>query len=121
MSSLYSEQLLDHFRSPRHAGLLPPPAVTITAENPACGDLMKLSAEPREGVIARAGFQVRGCTASIAAGSALAEWLTGRPVAELRAAAVRPALEQLLGPLPEASRHVVTLCEDAIAALARAL
>jgi len=121
MSSLYSEQLLHHFREPRHAGLLPPPAITITAENPACGDLMKLSAELHDDVIVRAGFQVRGCTASIAAGSALAEWLTGRPRAELNPKAARAVLEQALGPLPEASRHVITLAEDALAALARAL
>lgn len=120
MSSLYSEQLLDHFRNPRHAGLLPPPAITITAENPACGDLLKLSALVEHGIIRDAGFQVRGCTASIAAGSALAAWLHGQPVAALGAADIPAVIEQALGGLPEASRHVAVLCADAVRALARA-
>lgn len=119
MSSLYSERLLDHFRNPRHAGVLPAPAVTVTAENPACGDVMRLSAEVEGGVVRRAGFQVRGCTASIAAGSALAEWLTGRASAEVERGAVRGALETALGELPPASAHVVALAEDAVGALRR--
>lgn len=121
MASLYSEQLLDHFRNPRHAGLLEPPALTVTVENPACGDLLQLSFLVEAGCIVKAGFQVRGCTASIAAGSALAEWLTGQPAANLKPAAASAAVEDTLGPLPEASRHVLTLCRDAVSAAAAAL
>jgi nitrogen fixation protein NifU and related proteins len=121
MSSLYSDQLLDHFQNPRHAALLPPPAVVVTVENPVCGDMMKLSARVDGAVVREAGFQVRGCTAAIAAGSALAEWLTGRPLAGLHGAPVRAILEAALGPLPPASGHVAVLCADALAALTRAV
>lgn len=120
MALLYSEQLLDHFRNPRHAGLLEAPALTVTVENPACGDLLRLSVLVEEGSIAKVGFQVRGCTASIAAGSALAEWLTGRSAASLSPAAAAAAVEAALAPLPEASRHVLTLCRDAVAAASAA-
>ena len=41
---MYSERLLDHFRNPRNVGQLPPPAVTVDAANPACGDMLRLSA-----------------------------------------------------------------------------
>jgi nitrogen fixation protein NifU and related proteins len=118
MASLYSERLLEHFRNPRHAGLLEAPAATVTVENPACGDLMKLSVRIEGGAVVQAGFQVRGCTASIAAGSALAEWLTGREVQSISREAAAAAVEVSLGGLPEASRHVLTLCADAIAAVA---
>lgn len=117
MASLYSERLLDHFRNPRCAGLLDAPAATVTVENPACGDLMKLSVRVEGGTIAQAGFQVRGCTASIAAGSALAEWLTGREVQSISRGAAVAAVEASLGAVPEASRHVLTLCADAVVAV----
>lgn len=120
---LYSDQLLDHFRNPRHAGVLEPPALVIDAENPACGDWLRLSALLEGETVMQAAFQVKGCTASIACGSALAEWLHGRRAAELRAGgreAVRAAIEAAVGELPAASRHAAELCADAVAALLRA-
>lgn len=120
MDPLYSAQLLDHFQNPRHAGVLPAPAITVTTENPACGDIIQLSARIENGVIVEAGFQVRGCTAAIAAGSALAEWLTGRPAAGLDTAPVAELIEKELGGLPPASRHAAALAADAARALARA-
>lgn len=117
---MYSERLLDHFRSPRHAGVLGPPAVVVDVENPACGDWLRLSARAEDGQIREAAFQARGCTASIACGSALAEWLHGRGIEELRAGgrdAVRAAVEERVGGLPAASRHAAELCADAVAGL----
>ena len=74
---MYPDALLDHFQNPRNVGELPPPAITVEASNPACGDILRLSARIENGVVAEARFKVRGCTASIAAGSALTEWLSG--------------------------------------------
>lgn len=65
-------------------------------------------------------FQVRGCTAAIAAGSALAEWLHGTPLREL--AQWKPdSVETALGGVPDASRHVLALCGDAMKLLRTAL
>ena len=69
---MYSPQLLDHFQNPRNAGTLEPPAVRVRVENPVCGDILELSAIVAEGRIAEIRFQTRGCTASIACGSATA-------------------------------------------------
>ena len=41
---MYPERLLDHFQNPRNVGELPPPAVTVEVSNPACGDILRLSA-----------------------------------------------------------------------------
>lgn len=117
---MYSERLLDHFRNPRHAGVLEDPAVVVDVENPACGDWLRLSARAENGLVVQAAFQVKGCTASIACGSALAEWLHGKRVDELRAGgreAVRAAIEEAVGGLPAASRHAAELCADGVAAL----
>lgn len=123
---LHAEPLLNHFRNPRHPGVLPPPAVVVDAENPACGDRLRISAElEREGgTILRAAFQARGCTASLAAGSALAEWLHGRTPGQITAAgaaAIQELISARLGGLTSETRHAAVLAADAALALARAL
>ena len=110
---MYSERLLDHFANPRHAGVLAPPALVVDVENPACGDRLRLSARIENGRVTEAAFQVRGCTASIACGSALAQWLHGRALSELRSG-VEAAVEAEVGPLPPASRHAAALAADAV-------
>ena len=110
---MYPEPLLEHFRNPRNVGELPPPAITVNASNPACGDILRLAARFESGRIAEARFKVRGCTASIAAGSALTEWLAGKTPADL--ALFQPAaIDDALGGLPPASKHAAALCADAV-------
>lgn len=117
---MHSERLIDHFRNPRNAGELEPPAVTVEVTNPACGDILRVSARVENGIVAAVRYKVRGCTASIAAGSALTEWLQSRRVAELtnlRASDIEAALDGLI---PE-SRHAAVLCVDGVRQLAAAL
>src|SRR5579862_1259880 len=109
---MHSERLLDHLRNPRNAGELPPPAVRVDVTNPACGDFLRLSVRFEDGRVAEARFQTRGCTASIAASSALTEWMTGKSREEV--AALTPAIiEELLDGLEPASKHAAVLCVDA--------
>ncbi len=113
---MYSETLLDHFRDPRRAGRLDPPAVTVRVENPICGDILTVSARADGGVVRDARYQVRGCTASIAAGSALTDLLVG--CAADRLAEITPAaVEAALGGLPNESKHAARLASDAARAL----
>jgi nitrogen fixation NifU-like protein len=115
-----SAQLLDHFLNPRNVGELAPPAVTVQVENPVCGDILRLSARLEDGRIARAAYKTRGCTASIAAGSALTEWMLGKTATQL--ASLDPAhIDDALGGLPPESKHAAALCADAVRALARSL
>jgi len=108
---MHSDRLLDHFRNPRNAGELPPPAKKVDVSNPACGDMLRLSARFENDRVAEARFQTRGCTAAIAASSALAEWMTGKSRAEL--AALTPSvIEEALGGLEPASKHAAVLCVD---------
>jgi len=117
---MYSERLLDHFQNPRNVGELPPPAATVEVVNPACGDILRLSAEVRAERVVKAGYQTRGCTASIAAGSALTEWLIGRTMAEI--AKLRTAdIEEAVGGLSPESKHAAVLCVDAVRALLKQL
>ncbi len=117
---MYSEALLDHFRNPRRVGSLDAPAVTVRVENPICGDIMTLSAMVADGTVRDARFRVRGCTASIAAGSALTGILIGRSAKEL-SRIVPELVESALGGLPNESKHAARLAADAARALADSL
>ena len=110
---MYPERLLDHFQNPRNVGELPPPAVTVEVSNPACGDILRLSARFEDGRIAEVRYKVRGCTASIAAGSALTEWLTGKTREELSMFTLE-IIDDAVGGLPAASKHAAVLCADAV-------
>jgi nitrogen fixation NifU-like protein len=115
---MYSERLLNHFQNPRNVGELKTPAWTVEVTNPACGDILRLSARIEDGRVTEAAYKARGCTASIAAGSALTEWMTGRTtdeIADLRAADV----EDLVGGLTNESQHAAVLCVDGVRALFR--
>jgi len=116
---LYSAALLDHFQNPRHVGELAPPAVTIEISNPACGDILRLSARFEDGRAAEVAYKVRGCTASIASGSALTEWMLGKSRAEL-AALTAEAIESAVGGLIPESKHAAVLCVDGVKALLKA-
>jgi nitrogen fixation NifU-like protein len=75
-------------------------------------------------VVTDAAFQAQGCTASIGCGSALAEWLIGKSVAELKrmaGAAVAAAIVDEVGGLPEASGHAAALCAEGVRQLVREL
>jgi nitrogen fixation NifU-like protein len=110
---LYSEIFLDHFQNPRNVGELLPPAITVEVSNPVCGDILRLSALFQEGVVSQVAYKARGCTASIAAGSALTEWMLGK--SRVLLAAIRPAtVEEAVGGLITESKHVAVLCVDAV-------
>jgi len=110
---MYSSRLLDHFQNPRNVGEMPEPAFTVEVCNPACGDVLRLSVVVENGVVAKALYKVRGCTASIAAGSALTEWIAGRAWGEL-GSFQSAIVEEALGGLPPESRHAAVLCADGV-------
>ena len=111
--TVYSELSLDHFQNPRNVGELAPPAITVEVSNPACGDILRLSARFEGETVAEVRYKVRGCTASIAAGSALTEWMTGRSRAELRELRAETVEDAVGGLIPE-SRHAAVLCVDGV-------
>jgi len=111
--ALYSEAFLDHFKNPRNVGELAPPAVTVETSNPACGDILRLSARFEGGCVAEVRYKVRGCTAAIASGSALTEWMLGKTRPEL--VALKPeTIDEAVGGLIPESKHAAVLCVDGV-------
>src|SRR5260370_14696560 len=116
---MYSQRLLEHFQNPRNVGELAPPAVTVEVTNPVCGDILRLSVRFEGQVAAEARYKTRGCTASIAAGSALTEWIAGRTRAEL-AEIKAMAIEDAVGGLAAESKHAAVLCVEGVRAILNA-
>ncbi len=117
---MYSAQLLDHFEHPRNVGLLPEPRATVQLENPACGDVLKLTARLTGEVIAEIRFQAKGCVPAIACGSALTELACGKTLAAA-ARFTRDDVLRTVGGVPPASTHAAQLAIDALRALIEAI
>jgi nitrogen fixation protein NifU and related proteins len=116
---MYSERVLEHFQNPRNVGQLEPPAVTVEVSNPVCGDILRLSVRFEGDVATEARYKTRGCTASIAAGSALTEWIMGKTRSELaRIKAV--AIEDAVGGLAAESKHAAALCVEGVLSILKA-
>ena len=113
---MYSPQLLDHFQNPRHAGELPGCDASVQVENPACGDVLRLSANIRDSKIVEIRFKAKGCVPAMACGSAVSALLAGRTVPEAKSV-TKQDLVRAVGGLPEASTHAAHLALDAVAAL----
>lgn len=109
---MYSQRLLDHFQHPRNLGELLPPAIVVEVSNPICGDILRLSAVFKNDHVTDARYQTRGCTASIACGSALTELLIGKTCAEI-ARLQASDIEAAVDGLPAESKHAAVLCVDA--------
>ncbi len=116
---MYPPRLLEHFQNPRNVGDLPAPAVTVEVSNPACGDILRLSARFESDIVAEVRYKVRGCTASIAAGSALTEWMLGKSRTEL-AGFQAVLVDEAVGGLPAASKHAAVFCADGVQRLLKA-
>lgn len=115
---MYPQRLLEHFQNPRNVGELPSPAVMVEVSNPACGDILRLSVLFEGSTAVEVRYKVRGCTASIAAGSALTEWMTGKTREEIRT--FQPAIvDEAVGGLPAESKHAAALCADAVKKLTK--
>ncbi len=113
---MYSAKLLEHFENPRNAGEVADATMRVRVENPACGDILELSARIEQGRIAEIRFRAKGCVPAMACGSAVTELAQGKALAEARSIAREDVL-LAVGGVPEASGHSASLAVDALARL----
>ena len=116
LTGMYSARLLDYFEHPRNPGEVPNPDAAVEVENPACGDILRLTIKVESGRIAEIRFRAKGCVPAMACGSALTELVKGRTLAEARELR-RQELLRAVESLPEASSHAPQLALDALGAL----
>ena len=106
----------DHFRAPRNAGLLEGADLSASADNPVCGDSLRLYLRRgADGRVEACKFQAYGCPAAIAAGSLLTVMLGGAS-REAAAAITRETIAAALGGLGGDKVHAAVLAVDAVKA-----
>jgi nitrogen fixation NifU-like protein len=110
---MYSAQLLEHFQNPRNVGEIRDADAIAELENPACGDLLRLTLKSSAGRITHAQFKAKGCVAAIACGSALTELVVGKTFGEASSLR-RGDVVSAVGGLPQASTHAAQLAVDAL-------
>jgi nitrogen fixation NifU-like protein len=99
---IYRENILDHYRHPRHRGTLAHPDITYEDANPLCGDHIRMDLNVSDGRVAEVAFSGHGCSISQAAASMLAERIEGQPLEEVKKISRDDVLEMLgieLGPV----------------------
>ena len=112
---MYSARLLDYFQNPRNAGEIDGADAVVEIENPACGDVLRLSLKVEAGRVSEIRFKAKGCVPSMACASALTEMIAGHNLQEARALS-REELIAAVGGVPQASTHAAQLAMDALAA-----
>jgi nitrogen fixation protein NifU and related proteins len=85
LQSLYQEIILDHYRTPHHAGLREPYESEVHHVNPTCGDEVTLRVHLVDGVVDDISYDAEGCSISQASTSVLTDLLIGKQVDEAMA------------------------------------
>lgn len=80
---LVHDELIDHYKFPRHRGEVKDPHFTASLLNQSCGDRISISGHVAGGRIVACAFQGEGCVLSQAAASMLMERIIGLPIADL--------------------------------------
>lgn len=85
LDDLYREIILDHYRTPRNRGELPPPAAHAVGHNPLCGDEIEVYLDVRDGVVSDIKVGGQGCSISQSSASMMSQAVKGKSVDEVRA------------------------------------
>jgi nitrogen fixation NifU-like protein len=99
---LYRENILDHYKHPRHKGTLEHPDISYEDANPLCGDVLRMDFKIQDGRIAEVAFSGHGCSISQASASMLCEKVHGMTLDEVKKIGREDVLEMLgieLGPV----------------------
>jgi len=111
----YSSMVMDHLNHPRNMGEMDNPDGVGEAQNPVCGDTMRLFIKVEMEQIVDAKSLTFGCGAAIASASITTEIIKGKKIEEALMISDQ-AIAEALGGLPPAKIHCSVLAEKAIQA-----
>ena len=109
---MYSPTVLDHFQAPRNVGEMPDADAIGEAGNPINGNSITLYLKIAGDRIVKAAFRAYGCPATVAAGSAVTEWLIDKRLEEVQLIESN-TIERVLDGLPPTKRHCSVMAADA--------
>ena len=111
--SRYNDFVQDHYRHPRNLGRLKDATVKKQTFRDDAMLEFHLRLTPSNEVIEAATFRAIGCAGTVAAGSAMTEWLAGRAISEAQAVTDQTVLTVLQG-LPEERLYCAEFAAEAI-------
>ena len=111
----YNQTVIDHLKHPRNMGEMENPDGVGEAQNPVCGDTMRLFIKVEAGRIIDAKFLTFGCGAAIASSSMSTEMMKGKAIEEALMISDQ-VIAEALGGLPPSKVHCSILAEKAIRA-----
>ncbi len=111
----YNSMVMDHLNHPRNMGEMDNPDGVGEAQNPVCGDTMRLFIKVEMERIVDAKSLTFGCGAAIASASITTEIIKGKKIEEALMISDQ-AIAEALGGLPPAKIHCSVLAEKAIQA-----
>ncbi len=114
-TSSYNQVVMDHLKHPRNMGEMETPDGFGEAQNPVCGDTMRLFIKVTMGRILDAKFLTFGCGAAIASSSITTEMIKGKTIEEALMISDQ-MIAEALGGLPPSKVHCSVLAEKAIRA-----
>jgi nitrogen fixation NifU-like protein len=113
MSGMYSDKVMEHFRSPRNMGEIKDADGVGTVGNPVCGDLMTIYIKVKNDKITDVKFKTFGCAAAIATSSMITELAKGKTLDEA-SKITRDNVANELDGLPPIKMHCSNLAADAL-------
>ncbi len=85
MDEMYRENILDHGMNPRNAGILDPAQIDFEANNPLCGDRLRLTLRfDKNNIVTELAWDGEGCAISQAAASMLGQQVVGKSLEEVK-------------------------------------
>ena len=112
-AGLYEDVVLAHAKRPRNRGPLAHATHAAAADNPLCGDEVRVEVVMEEGRVQAAGFEGQACAIVTASASLMTEHVRGRTAAEAHALAA--AMEALCtGPSEPPAAEAAQLGELAV-------
>jgi len=80
---IYQKEVIDHYKHPRNFGRIKSNSKSTYAENPSCGDSIRIDAVIKNGKIKDIKFSGEGCAIAIASASMLTQRVRNMEVVEI--------------------------------------
>ncbi len=112
---MYSQQYMTHFQSPQNIGVIENPTtkVEVQYQGKGCFDRVRMYMLVNDDVVDDIKYQIRGCSGTIAACSALTTLVKGSKIDDVKQL-VRNNVILALGGVPEKKAHSVDLVMEAL-------
>ncbi len=110
---MYTQKVLDHFKSPHNQGSIQNADAVGQEGNPVCGDVIKVYMKIKNNIIKDIKFETLGCAAAIAVSSATTDMVIGKTLSEALKLTKNDVIDDL-GGLPTTKIHCSMLGIDAL-------